>query len=283
MKLLRFGSAGQEKPGAIDASGTIRDLSAHVDDIAGKGLSGETLRGLAKLDLSTLPAVDADSRIGPCVGSVGKFICIGLNYADHAAESGMEIPPEPTVFFKATSAISGPNDPLIKPHNSTKLDWEVELAVVIGEHAAYLDESDVESVIAGYCVCHDVSERAFQLERSGQWVKGKSCDTFGPLGPWLVTPDEVPDVHNLRLWLDVNGKRYQDGNTHTMVFKPRFIVRYLSQFMSLHPGDVITTGTPPGVGLGQTPETYLDVGDKVRLGIDGLGVQEQTVVDPDQR
>ncbi len=278
MKLLRYGAHGQEKPGLIDASGTLRDLSAHISDVSGNDLSPETLKRLSDLDHESLPIVDSATRIGPCVGSVGKFICVGLNYADHAAESGMEVPDEPTIFFKATSAICGPNDDLIKPRNSTKMDWEVELGVIIGQHTAYADEAEASAAIAGYCVCHDVSERAFQMERSGQWVKGKSCDTFGPIGPWLVTTDEVPDTNNLALWLEVNGHRYQNGNTKTMVFKPAFIVSHLSQFMSLQPGDVISTGTPPGVGLGMTPEKYLNVGDEIKLGVDGLGIQVQKVV-----
>jgi 2,4-diketo-3-deoxy-L-fuconate hydrolase len=224
--------------------------------------------------------VMSSTRIGACVAGVGKFICIGLNFADHAAEAGMEIPSEPVMFMKATSAICGPNDAVVIPRGSEKTDWEVELGVVIGQHTAYADEAQASAAIAGYCVCHDVSERAFQMERSGQWVKGKSCDTFGPIGPWLVTTDEIPDTNNLALWLEVNGHRYQNGNTKTMVFKPAFIVSHLSQFMSLQPGDVISTGTPPGVGLGMTPEKYLNVGDEIKLGVDGLGIQIQKVIAP---
>ena len=278
MKLLRYGSPGSEQPGLMDENGIIRSLAGKVDDIDGSALSDEKIAELKALDLQSLPEVDANSRLGPCVGSVGKFICIGLNYADHAAESGMPIPDEPEVFTKATSSITGPSDNVVKPKNSTKLDWEVELAVVIGKEASYISEEEANDYIAGYCVCNDVSERNFQLERGSQWDKGKGCDTFGPIGPWLVTRDEVNDPENLDMWLEVNGHRYQAGNTRTMVFKPAFIVSYLSQFMSLQPGDIISTGTPPGVGLGQTPPKYLDVGDKIELGISGLGVQKQTVV-----
>lgn len=278
MKLLRYGPLGAEKPGLLDAEGVIRDLSGVVDDIAGDVLGKEGLASLAAIDPASLPAVPADTRLGPCVGRVGKFICIGLNYSDHAAESGMEVPPEPVIFMKATSSISGPNDPVIKPRGSTKLDWEVELAVVVGKHLAYADEAEAAAAIAGYCVCNDVSERSFQLERHGQWSKGKGCDSFGPIGPWLVTADEVSDPEDLHMWLEVNGKRYQDGSTATMVYKPAFLVSYLSQFMSLQPGDIISTGTPPGVGLGQNPPVYLNPGDKIDLGIAGLGSQHQIVV-----
>lgn len=278
MKLLRYGNAGEEKPGLIDSAGVIRDLSAHIDDIDGSALDDKKLRQLATLDTASLPVVDAAVRLGPCVNRVGKFICIGLNYADHAAESGMAVPDEPVVFMKATSAITGPNDSVIKPRNSTKLDWEVELGVVIGKAASYVSLEEAESHIAGYCVINDISERAFQLERGGQWDKGKGCDTFGPIGPWLVTRDEVADPLNLNLWLKVNGKTFQQGTTQQMVFGPAFLVHYLSQFMSLQPGDIISTGTPPGVGLGQKPPLYLEVGDVMSLGIDGLGVQQQTVV-----
>ena len=278
MKLLRYGAIGAEKPGLLDATGAIRDLSGHIDDVGGDALSQASLQRLADLDHDALPAVDATTRIGACVASVGKYICIGLNYTDHVAESGMDLPEEPVIFFKATSAIVGPNDDLVKPLNSTRMDWEVELGVVIGTGIVNADEAQATAAIASYCLCHDVSERAFQFERSGQWVKGKSCDTFGPIGPWLVTPDEIADIDKLSIWCEVNGYRYQDGNTGTMVFKPGFIVSYLSQFMSLQPGDVIATGTPSGVGLGQKPEKYLNVGDKVRLGITGLGEQQQTVV-----
>ena len=279
MKLLRFGPKGQEKPGLIDKDGTIRDLSAYISDINGDALSTEVLNKLQTIDPNTLPEVDENTRIGPCVGNVGKFLCVGLNYSDHAKESGMALPKEPEIFTKATSAISGPNDNIIKPKNSDKLDWEVELAIIIGKEAKYVDEVDAEDYIAGYCVCNDVSERTFQLEKGSQWDKGKGCDTFGPIGPWLVTKDEIKDVLNLKMWLKVNGKTFQNGNSNTMVFKPAYIVSYLSQFMSLQPGDVITTGTPPGVGLGQTPPHYLNNGDKIELGIEGLGVQSQTVSD----
>ncbi len=278
MKLLRYGPAGQEKPGLMDNDGNIRCLADHVPDIDGRAISDETLAALRQLDTNDLPLVDEDVRIGPCVGNVGKFLCIGLNYSDHAAESGMPVPSEPEVFTKATSSIGGPNDNIVQPLNSEKLDWEVELAIVIGRHTSYVSEEDAADHIAGYCVCNDVSERLFQLEKGSQWDKGKGCDTFGPIGPWLVTRDEVPDPKNLDMWLDVNGHRYQVGNTRTMVFGPAFIVSYLSRFMSLQPGDVISSGTPPGVGLGQKPPVYLAVGDKIKLGIDGLGMQSQTVV-----
>ena len=279
MKLLRFGTPGQERPGMLDAQGQVRDLSGVIDDITGKVLSAESLSRLAALDSQSLPLVDSATRLGPCVNQVGKFICIGLNYADHAAESGLAVPAEPVVFMKATSAITGPNDPVIKPRNSTKLDWEVELGIVIGKHASYVEENEAMDYIAGYCVINDVSEREFQLERGGQWDKGKGCDSFGPLGPYLVTKDEVPDPLNLNLWLKVNGKTFQNGSTNQMVFDPAFLVHYLSQFMSLQPGDVISTGTPPGVGLGQKPPVYLNVGDVMELGVEGMGVQRQVVVD----
>lgn len=278
MKLLRYGAKGNERPGLLDDNGTIRDLSAIVEDIAGDALSPASLARLAALDPTTLPEVTGPVRYGACIGHVGKFICIGLNYSDHAAETNAVVPPEPIIFMKATSAIGGPDDPIIKPRGSTKLDWEVELAVVIGSHVAYADEIEAAEAIAGYCLCNDISERAFQLERHGQWTKGKGCDSFGPIGPWLVTADEVADPDNLPMWLEVNGKRYQDGNTATMVYKPAFLVSYLSQFMSLQPGDVISTGTPPGVGLGQKPPIYLEVGDHMELSIEGLGVQRQVVV-----
>jgi 2,4-diketo-3-deoxy-L-fuconate hydrolase len=278
MKLLRYGPLGQEKPGIMDDEGNIRSLSGIVSDINGATLSKDNLQRLKALDLSILPIVDADVRLGACVGNVGKFLCIGLNYADHAAESGMTIPDEPEVFTKATSAISGPNDDIIKPRNSDKLDWEVELAIVIGKHTSYVSEANAHKYIAGYCVCNDVSERTFQLEKGSQWDKGKGCDTFGPIGPWLVTSDEVKDPNNLSMWLEVNGKTFQNGNTKTMVFKPEYIVSYLSQFMSLQPGDIISTGTPPGVGLGQHPPLYLNSGDKIKLGIEGLGNQQQVVI-----
>lgn len=278
MKLLRYGPVGQERPGILDAENNIRDLSSVIADINGATLSAECLVKLAALDLSSLPIVSQPVRFGPCVNHVGKFICIGLNYADHAAESGMDVPPEPVVFMKATSAITGPNDHVIKPRNSTKLDWEVELGIVIGKHASYVELDQAEDYIAGYCVINDVSERNFQLERGGQWDKGKGCDSFGPIGPYVVTKDEVPDPLNLHLWLKVNDKIFQNGSTKHMVFGPKFLVHYLSQFMSLQPGDIISTGTPPGVGLGQKPPLYLNEGDVMELGIEGMGTQKQTVV-----
>ena len=279
MKLLRYGPAGQEKPGLLDAKGTIRDLSGVIADVNGAALSAESLAKLAKIDPASLPAVSGTPRIGPCVGGVGKFLCIGLNYADHAAETGAEVPSEPVVFTKAISAIIGPNDNVAKPRGSTKLDWEVELGVVIGKRASYVSEAEADDHIAGYCVINDISEREFQTERPGkQWDKGKGCDTFGPIGPWLVTKDEAGDVHNLSMWLEVNGKRFQDGSTATMVYKPAFLVSHLSQYMSLMPGDVISTGTPPGVGMGQKPPIFLNAGDRMKLGISGLGEQSQTVI-----
>lgn len=274
MRLLRWGARGAEKPGVLDADGRIRDLSSIVADV-----DGLTLGRLSKIpDIEGLPMVPGTPRIGPCVGSVGKLICVGLNYADHAAESGIPIPAEPIIFFKATSAITGPNDDIVLPKGSQKVDWEVELGVVIGRPVAYPDEAEAQAAIAGYCVINDLSERAWQLERGGQWVKGKSADGFAPLGPWLVTADSVRDGASLRLWLEVDGHRYQDGSTSQMIFKPAFLVNYLGQFMSLQPGDIISTGTPPGVGLGQKPPVYLRPGQLVRLGIDGLGVQTQRVV-----
>ncbi|MFS8183295.1 fumarylacetoacetate hydrolase family protein [Pseudovibrio denitrificans] len=275
MKLLRFGEMNAEKPGVLDADGNIRDLSGVVGDIAGDTLSAEGLAKIAALDLNSLPMVDGNPRIGACVGHVGKFICIGLNYSDHAAEAGMQVPEEPVTFFKATSAICGPNDDIEIPRGSVKTDWEVELGVVIGKHTKYVSEEEALDHVAGYCVVNDLSERDFQLHRSGQWVKGKSADTFGPIGPWLVTRDEVEDPQNLSMYLEVNGHRYQDGSTKTMVFGVAQVISHLSQFMSLQPGDVISTGTPPGVGMGQKPETYLKPGDKMELGIEGLGVQKQ--------
>jgi len=278
MKLLRYGLPGAEKPGLLDSSNQIRDLSAVIKDIDGSFLSSDDFKRVDTMDVKSLPLVTGAVRYGPCVASVGKFICIGLNYADHAAESNLSVPEEPVVFLKATSAIVGPNDTVLKPRGSTKLDWEVELGVVIGKRASYVSVNDAMNYIAGYAVINDVSERNFQLERQGTWDKGKGCDTFGPIGPWLVTRDEVKDVNNLNMWLEVNGKRYQNGNTKTMVFKPDFLVHYVSQFMTLHPGDVISTGTPPGVGLGQKPEPkYLNVGDVMELGIENLGVQRQVV------
>lgn len=278
MKILRVGPAGREKPAVLDSSGQMRDVSALVDDWDGLALSDAVLAQLRKVDLGTLPILPAASRIGPCVANVGKFICIGLNYADHAAETGAEVPAEPVVFFKATSAICGPNDNLEIPRKSEKTDWEVELGIVIGKHTKYVSEEDAIDHIAGYCVVHDVSERAFQLEGTGQWVKGKSADTFGPIGPWLVTRDEITDPQNLSMWLDVNGEAMQRGSTSTMIFGVAHIVSYLSQFMSLQPGDVISTGTPPGVGLSRTPPRYLKAGDTVTLGIQGLGDQTQRCI-----
>ena len=275
MKLLRYGEPGHEIPGVLDADGKVRNLTGIVDDIDGSALASGRLAGI---DVSSLPLVEDTPRLGPCVGNVGKFICIGLNYADHAAESGMPIPEEPEVFTKATSAISGPNDDVIQPRNSTKLDWEVELAIVIGRDALYVSEDRAVDHIAGYCVCNDVSERSFQLEKGSQWDKGKGCDTFGPIGPWLVTVDEIDNPCDLDMWLDVNDRRFQQGNTRTMVFSPSRIVSYLSHFMSLQSGDIISTGTPPGVGLGQNPPVYLKPGDVMELGIAGLGTQRQVVV-----
>lgn len=278
MKLLRWGPAGSEQPGLMDHRGYIRDLSAHVRDIGGEGLSPASLNKLAKLDTDSLPVVGNHVRIGPCVGGVGKFICIGLNYSDHAAETGAKVPSEPVMFIKATSAICGPNDNVEIPRTSQKTDWEVELGVIIGTKAKYISEKDAMNHIAGYCVVNDVSERAFQTERQGQWTKGKSADTFGPLGPWLVTKDEIADPQNLGLWLDVNGQRRQTGSTATMVYKIAFLVHYVSQFMSLHPGDIISTGTPPGVGMGMKPPTFLKPGDVMSLGVEGLGQQRQTCI-----
>ncbi|HEX5687726.1 MAG TPA: ureidoglycolate lyase [Ideonella sp.] len=278
MKLLRYGPKGQEKPGLLDTQGRVRDLGAVVPDIAGDVLTAEGLAELRAIDPATLPLVEGTPRIGPCVGQVGKFICIGLNYADHAAESGMAVPTEPVVFAKWTSAICGPDDEVEIPRGSARTDWEVELGVVIGTGGRYIDEADAMKHVAGYCVVNDVSEREYQLERGGQWDKGKGCDTFGPIGPWLVTADEVPDPQNLDLWLEVDGHRYQNGNTRTMVFGVKQLVSYLSRFMSLWPGDIISTGTPPGVGLGQKPPKYLVAGQTMRLGIQGLGVQQQRTV-----
>ncbi|MGB0846962.1 MAG: fumarylacetoacetate hydrolase family protein [Thiolinea sp.] len=278
MKLLRYGLKGQEKPGIVDADGNVRDLSAVVSDIAGANLSDTELAKIAALDLNVLPLVEVE-RYGPCVGQVGKFICIGLNYSDHAAEAGLDVPPEPVIFGKATSSICGPNDNVEIPRGSTATDWEVELGVVIGKEAKYVTEAEALDYVAGYCVINDISERDFQAKRSGQWIKGKSADTFGPIGPWLVTRDEVPDPQGLTMYLEVNGKRMQDGSTATMVYGVAHIVSYLSQFMSLQAGDVISTGTPPGVGLGQKPEPfYLNAGDVMELSVAGLGVQRQLVV-----
>ncbi|SFT67196.1 fumarylacetoacetate hydrolase family protein [Mesorhizobium sp. YR577] len=277
MKLLRYGEAGRERPGLIDADGVIRDLSQHIADLGGDTIDPKELDRLARIDPASLPVVTGNPRIGPCVHGTGKFICIGLNYSDHAAETGATVPPEPIIFMKATSAIVGPDDDLLIPRGSEKTDWEVELGVVIGRKAKYVSEADALDYVAGYCTAHDVSERAFQTERSGQWTKGKSCDTFGPIGPWLVTKDEVPDPQNLKMWLTVNGEKVQDGSTKTMVYGVRYLVSYLSQFMSLHPGDIISTGTPPGVGMGMKPPRYLKAGDVVELGIEGLGQQRQDV------
>jgi 2-keto-4-pentenoate hydratase/2-oxohepta-3-ene-1,7-dioic acid hydratase in catechol pathway len=274
MKLLRYGPAGAEKPGILDAAGRIRDLSGIIPDVAGEVL---TRLDTLSVDAESLPLVDGRPRIGPCVAGTGKFICIGLNYADHAAESGLQVPPEPVIFMKATSAICGPNDPILIPRGSEKTDWEVELGVIIGKPAKYVTEGDALHHVAGYCVVNDVSERAFQTERAGQWTKGKSCDNFGQIGPWLVTRDEVPDPQDLSMWLKVGDRMMQNGSTRTMVYGVAHVVSYLSQFFTLHPGDVISTGTPPGVGMGMKPPRYLRVGETVTLGIAGLGEQHQRV------
>jgi 2-keto-4-pentenoate hydratase/2-oxohepta-3-ene-1,7-dioic acid hydratase in catechol pathway len=279
MKLLRYGAPGQEKPGLLDPDGGIRDLSAVLGDHAAVSLLPESLQKLRALDVLHLPKVAGQPRIGPCVENVGKFICIGLNYSDHAAESGMAVPAEPIVFMKATTSICGPYDSIVLPRGSEKTDWEVELGVVSGKPAKYVPPESALEYVAGYCVVHDVSERAFQLEGTGQWVKGKSADTFGPIGPWLVTTDDITDPQDLSLWLEVDGHRYQSGSTRTMIFGVAFLVSYLSRFMSLKPGDIIATGTPPGVGLGQRPPVYLRAGNRVRLGISGLGEQEQHVTE----
>lgn len=282
MKLVRYGLPGQEKPGVLDSLGCVRDLSGVIADVGGEALLPHNLDALRNVAIETLPLVQGtaqkDLRLGPCVAKVGKFICIGLNYSDHAAESGMQVPPEPVVFNKWTSAIVGPDDAVEIPRGSVKTDWEVELGVVIGKGGRYIDEADALSHVAGYCVVNDVSEREYQLERSGTWDKGKGCDTFGPTGPWLVTADEVPDPQALKMWLDVDGKRYQNGSTSTMVYGVKFLISYLSRFMSLQPGDVISTGTPPGVGMGQKPPVYLRAGQTIHLGIDGLGTQTQKTV-----
>ena len=277
MRFLRFGPSGQEKPGVLDPDGMIRDLSGTVSDINPTTLAAGTLGGLTAADLAALPRVQGQPRVGPCVGGVGKCICIGLNYSDHADEAGMQAPPEPILFAKATTALVGPDDSIEIPRGSTRTDWEVELAVVIGREAKYIDEADALAHIAGYAVFNDVSERSFQLERAGQWTKGKSADTFGPLGPYLVTPDEVADPNALSIWLEHNGERVQDGTTANMIFKVPFLVSYVSRFMRLMPGDVIATGTPAGVGMGLAPPRYLKPGDQLRLGIEGLGVQTQAV------
>ena len=282
MKLLRYGLPGQEKPGVLDAQGRVRDLSAHIADVGGSALLPQQLQMLRALNLENLPLVAGTPqhglRLGPCVAGVGKLICIGLNYSDHAAESGMPVPPEPVVFNKWTSAICGPDDAVEIPRGSLKTDWEVELGVVIGKGGRYISEADALSHVAGYCVINDVSEREYQLERSGTWDKGKGCDTFGPIGPWLVTADEIPDPQALGMWLDVDGKRFQNGSTATMVYGVAHLVSYLSRFMSLQSGDMISTGTPPGVGMGQKPPVYLRAGQTMRLGIEGLGMQTQTTI-----
>ena len=280
MKLVRFGNAGSERPGMIDGDGRLRDLSAHISDVTGATIGDASLDALRELDPASLPAVDGSPRLGPCVGDVGKFMCIGLNYSDHAAESGLPVPDHPILFMKANSAIAGPNDTVVKPRGSEKTDWEVELGVVIGAAAKYVSEADALNHVAGYCVCNDVSERNFQTQLTGQWTKGKSCDTFGPTGPWLVTRDEVPDPQSLDMWLDVNGQRMQTGNTSTMIFTVAQIISHLSHLMTLHPGDVISTGTPPGVGMGIKPDpVYLNAGDTMELWIEGLGTQKQTVAE----
>ena len=278
MKLLRFGASGAERPGLLDATGTVRDLSDHVEDLSGAALSDEGLAALRALDPATLPAVPEGTRIGPCVAGVGKFICIGLNYADHAAETGKSVPSEPVVFMKATSAICGPDDDLEIPRESAKTDWEVELGVVIGTRAKYVSEADALNHVAGYCTVNDGSERAFQSEMQGQWTKGKSHDTFGPIGPWLVTRDEVPDPQALKLWCEVDGTRHQNGSTSTMVYGAAFLVSYLSRFMTLEPGDIIATGTPPGVGLGLNPQVFLKPGQRITLEVEGLGRQDHLMI-----
>lgn len=277
MKLVRYGKPGKEKPGLVDAEGRIRDLSAHVTDFDGDGLSPKSLAKISRLKAERLPLVRGRPRLGPCVGKIGNFIAVGLNYADHAKESNLPVPAEPILFNKAPSCVVGPNDEVMLPKGSEKTDWEVEIAIVIGSRASYVSEKDALNHVAGYCVCNDVSERAYQIERSGQWMKGKGCPTFGPLGPWMVTKDEIKDVQKLAMWLDVNGERKQTGSTSTMIFPIRMLVSYISQFLILEPGDVITTGTPPGVGMGMKPPQYLKAGDIMRLGIEGLGEQKQVV------
>ena len=278
MKLLRYGPSGRERPGILTAEGKIRDLSGIITDLAGEFLLPETIEKLRRTDVSLLPVVPGEPRIGPCVGSVGKFICIGLNYSDHAKEAGMAVPAEPVLFMKATSSICGPDDDIVIPRGSKKTDWEVELGVVIGKPGKYIEEKDALSHVAGYCVINDVSERAFQMEGTGQWVKGKSADTFGPIGPWLVTSDEIPDPQNLDMWLEVDGHRYQNGSTQTMVFGVAHLISYVSRFMSLQSGDIISTGTPPGVGFGLKPPVFLRPGNRIQLGVHGLGQQNQKVV-----
>jgi 2,4-diketo-3-deoxy-L-fuconate hydrolase len=279
MKLLRFGPSGGERPGLVDGAGAIRDLGGVIGDLDGSALSPASLERLRGLDPGSLPLAPPEARIGACVARPGKFIGIGLNYADHAAETGAPIPTEPVIFMKATSCIGGPDDPIVAPRGAKKLDWEVELAFVVGKPALYLSEAEAAAAIAGYCICNDVSERAFQMERGGQWDKGKSCDSFGPIGPWLVTADEVGDPGALALWLEVNGRRFQNGSTATMIFKPAFLLAYLSRFMSLQPGDIVTTGTPAGVGAGQRPQVFLKAGDTVELEVEKLGRQRQRVVE----
>lgn len=280
MKLLRYGQPGAEKPALLDADGRVRDLSGHVPDIGGAVLTSAGLAAIEALDPKSLPLVEKPGRLGPCVSRVGKFICVGLNYADHAAETGAKIPEEPILFMKATSAITGPNDNVVIPRNSKKTDWEVELGVVIGDEARYVTEADAMNHVAGYCLINDVSERAFQSERGGQWTKGKSADSFGPIGPWVVTRDEIADPQNLKMWLTVDGVSRQNGSTKTMIFTVPFLVHYISQFMSLQPGDIISTGTPPGVGLGIKPDPiFLHAGQTIKLGIEGLGEQQQLTVD----
>ena len=278
MKLVRYGAKGVEKPGLIDKSGQLRDLSAHIRDLDGEAYSPASLKKLAEIDPASLPAVSGNPRLGAPVTGISKFVAIGLNYVDHAKETGAQIPTEPIFFIKANTALSGPNDPVEKPRGSTKLDWEVEIAVIMGTRAKYVSEADALNHVAGYCVCNDVSERNFQIERLGQWTKGKSHDTFGPLGPWLVTKDEIPNAQSLSMWLDVNGKRCQTGSTSTMIFTMAKCISYVSQFLTLLPGDIVTTGTPPGVGTGMKPPQFLNVGDVVTLGIEGLGEQRQEIV-----
>ena len=278
MKLLRYGDPGRERPGMLDGAGAIRDLGGEIADLSPETLTMETLERLRAIDPESLPKVEGEPRIGSCVTRPGKFLCVGLNFSDHAEETGMPVPETPVLFMKASSSLCGPNDPIIIPRGATKTDWEVELAFVIGRHGKYIDEADAMDYVAGFCIVNDVSERAFQLEGTGQWVKGKSCDSFGPTGPWLVTPDEIPDRRDLAMWLEVNGRRFQDGSTRTMIFDVPYLVSYISRHMSLHPGDIVSTGTPPGVGLGQKPPVYLKVGDRVSLGIEGLGEQHQLCV-----
>lgn len=281
MKLVRYGAAGTENPGVIDNNGKVRSLVGHIDDVAGAALQPQSLEKLRQLNLDNLPEVEASTRLGPCVGRVGKLICIGLNYSDHAKEAKMELPPEPVVFMKATSAICGPNDNIELPHSSKRTDWEVELGFVIGKRAKNVKEESALEHVAGYCIVNDLSERDWQLKRAGQWVKGKSFDTFAPIGPWLVTRDEIEDPQNLDMWLEVDSDRHQNGSTTTMVFGVSQLVAYLSQCMTLEPGDIITTGTPPGVGMGKDPQVFLEPGQTVRAGISGLGEQCQKVVDAD--